>query len=496
MREREAKLLVGVDFVVPDLVAAIDGVTASALGERVLDAAYYDTPDLRLTRWGASLRHRSGDDTGWTVKLPGDPDGSALVRRELTFGGDAGSIPAEAVNLVRAYARRITLQPIARLQTRRAVVELRDAEGRRVAEVADDDVAVVEGDRLGDRFREVEVEVDPSAPEALLDRIVARLREAGAGPHEPMPKVVRALGPRALEPPELVAEKPSRGASVADVIRAALTASVIRILRHDPGVRLGDDPEDVHQARVGTRRLRSDLRTFRPFLDEAWANGLREELRWLAAQLGAVRDADVLLDRLRRQSAELADGDVVGATLLVSLLVRERQARRTRLLKEMSGARYVDLLDRLVDAAKAPRLHPEAEQRARPLLPGLVARPWTRLERAVKAVDDASAESLHQVRIQAKRCRYAAEAVAPVIGKPARAFARAIAEVQEVLGRNQDAVVAEDWLRQRSVAVPCSQALVAGQLVAAQQAEAATCRAAWPRAWKQASKKKLRSWLA
>lgn len=496
MREREAKLPVEAGFVVPDLVAVIDGVTASALGERVLDAAYYDTPDLRLTRWGASLRHRSGDGAGWTVKLPGGADGSALVRQELTIAGGPGSIPDEAVNLVRAYVRHITLQPVAHLQTRRVVVELRDAEGRRVAEVADDDVSVVEGDRLGDRFREVEVEVDPSAPETLLDQIVARLRQAGAGPHEPTPKVVRALGPRALEPPELVAEQPSKDASVTDVVRAALTASVIRILRHDPGVRLGDDPEEVHQARVGTRRLRSDLRTFRPFLDEAWANGLREELCWLAAELGAVRDADVLLDRLRRQGTELADGDVAGATLLVGLLVRERETSRARLLEEMSGTRYVDLLERLVHGAKAPRLRPEAEQRARALLPSLVARPWTRLERAVEAVDDSSAESLHKVRIQAKRCRYAAEAVAPVIGKPARACARAIAEVQGVLGDHQDAVVAEAWLREHSVEAPSSQAMVAGQLVAAQRDEAASCRAAWRRAWKRASKKKLRSWLA
>ena len=50
----------------------------------------------------------------------------------------------------------------------------------------------------------------------------------------------------------------------------------------------GDDPESVHQARVATRRLRSDLRTFEPFLDERFAAELRGELRWLGAELGAV----------------------------------------------------------------------------------------------------------------------------------------------------------------------------------------------------------------
>ena len=84
---------------------------------------------------------------------------------------------------------------------------------------------------------------------------------------------------------------------------------MIRLLRHDPGVRLGIDIEDVHQARVATRRLRSDLRTFQPLLDEAWADALRDELRWLGAELGRVRDAEVLRDRLRAAATTLPAPD-------------------------------------------------------------------------------------------------------------------------------------------------------------------------------------------
>ena len=83
-----------------------------------------------------------------------------------------------------------------------------------------------------------------------------------------------------------------------DVVRAAIARSTARLLAHDPGVRLGDDPEDVHQARVATRRMRSDLRTFRRVLDEDWDESMRDELKWLGGLLGAVRDTDVLLDRL------------------------------------------------------------------------------------------------------------------------------------------------------------------------------------------------------
>ena len=73
----------------------------------------------------------------------------------------------------------------------------------------------------------------------------------------------------------------------------------------------------------------------------------------------------------------------------------------------------------------------------------LVATPWKKLRDAVQDLDDDPPdEDLHAVRIRAKRARYAAEAVAPAIGKAAKRFASAVADVQEVLGNHQDAVVA------------------------------------------------------
>jgi glutamate-1-semialdehyde 2,1-aminomutase len=73
---------------------------------------------------------------------------------------------------------------------------------------------------------------------------------------------------------------------VAVVIRDALDSSVQRLLLADPIARVGEDPEGVHQARVATRRLRSDLRTFAPLLDPVWVTSLRDELRWLGSELG------------------------------------------------------------------------------------------------------------------------------------------------------------------------------------------------------------------
>src|SRR5205814_9825308 len=88
------------------------------------------------------------------------------------------------------------------------------------------------------------------------------------------------------------------GSAAGTVVRHAIATAVIRLLRHDAVVRLDEDPEGVHQARVATRRLRSDLRTFASLLEPAWVAALTEELKWLAEHLGAARDADVLLARL------------------------------------------------------------------------------------------------------------------------------------------------------------------------------------------------------
>ncbi|MFP5317420.1 MAG: CHAD domain-containing protein [Acidimicrobiia bacterium] len=495
-REREVKLSAHWTFTVPDLGGLADGVDAEPLPERILDATYYDTADFRLARWGASLRHRTGDGSGWTVKLPEGQDGPVLVRRELPFAGGPGEPPGEAVDLVRAYVRTGALLPVARLQTVRRGVELRDGEGQRLLEVVDDDVTVLDGDRLVARFREVEVEAGDRAPADLFRAVLDCLRDAGAGDLDASPKIVRALGSRAAAGPEVVVPDMGDDPTGAEVVRAAIASSVRRVLEHDAGVRLGDDPEDVHQARVGTRRLRSDLRTFRPLLALDWAEDLRAELRWAAAALGAVRDADVLTERLRAQAAGLPEVDAAGFAPVLRRLADEREAARLALAEAMGSDRYVALLDRLVDAANAPQTTAAAEARAAKSLPPLVARQWRKLRRAV---DDLPAsppdDDLHAVRILAKRARYAAEAVAPAAGKPARRLAAAIAEVQGVLGDHHDAIVAEGWLRAAVEEADVAQALALGELIGLQRSAAAHCRKEWRGAWKGADRKKLRKWL-
>ncbi|MDQ1496776.1 MAG: hypothetical protein QOI86_116, partial [Actinomycetota bacterium] len=402
--EREVKLAAWGGFALPTLDDVLPELGVEPLPMKKLDATYYDTKDLRLARAGVSLRHRLGDDPPWTVKLPEGDGGPVMSRREIPFEGPAGTIPEPAAALVRAYARSEPLGPVARLKTERSRVGL-TVDGTQVAEIADDEVSVYHGRRLASRFREIEVEVEDDAPEALLPAVVGRLREAGAGAPDTTPKVVRALGPRALEPLPGAVAAAGPDSSMGEVVQAAVGNALARIVAHDPGVRLGDDPEDVHQARVGTRRLRSDLRTFRPLLDPDWVAGLREEAGWYAALLGDVRDTEVLMERLEYQAASLPKEDAAGVKTIVARLARDREAARVRLLEGMDSPRYVALLDRLTEAASEPRFAASdqgdgARQAAADALPGLVRRPWRRLARAVKALPEIPAdEQLHAVRI-------------------------------------------------------------------------------------------------
>ncbi|HKV87373.1 MAG TPA: CYTH and CHAD domain-containing protein [Candidatus Dormibacteraeota bacterium] len=495
MLEREVKLGAGPAFHLPDLNGVIDGAAVTPPEAVRLETVYFDTPDLRLARWGVSLRHRAGE--GWTLKLPGSLAGAMLQRDELTFQGGSKKPPEAALAVVRAYVRKAELLPVARLSTLRRRVRLVDASGTRLAEVVDDEVSVRDGRRVAARFREIEVEV-PAANgdggDGIVTPLVGRLRGAGAGAPDPTPKHIRALGPRAMEPPEVAAEAIAPAAPAKEVIRHVLAGSVAALLHNDPLVRTSADPEAVHQARVATRKLRSNLRTFGPLLDVEWTEPLRAELGWLAMGLGAVRDREVLLERLRERAKSLPSADQRSAATLLQLLEKEIESARKKLLTDIDSTRYVDLLERLVAASHTPATTPEADQPATAVLPALATSPWRRLRSAVRHLPEPPSDpELHQVRILAKRARYAAEAVAPVVGGAAEAFARAAAKLQTVLGEHQDSVTAQAWLR----GAPASgrRAFVAGELIALEHIAAQKARAQWPKVWTSLDRKRLRGWM-
>ena len=507
--EEERKFEVDEAFVMPDLdAAAPEGGQVIPLPAVTLRATYYDTADRRLARAGVSLRHRRGEapEKAWTVKLPSEVEGT---RHELSRPGPPTEIPTELLELVTAYHRGAPLEPAAVLRTVRRTYEIQDHDHRVLAEVADDTVSVLDGRKTTLKFREIEVERKAGGPK-VLDRAERLLRKAGATGGDFTPKHVRALRV-GDQPPDLTApSRLPRKPDVGEVVAAALRTDIGRIFAFDPFVRLRDPLPDgdtpVHQMRVGTRRLRSDLRTFGPLLDAAWSAQLRSELGWLAEVLGVARDAEVLRARLRRPAAAdpLAplDGAAV-ARIDAELTVRHEEALAD-LDEALSSPRYLDLLDLLVEAARAPKIAADAHRAAVKALPGLVLRPWRKLVHGSGPIPGATVllqnspdEEWHAVRIQGKRARYATDAVAAVIGGGAAALAAALGRVQNLLGEHQDAAVAADTWLEIAKSDPDDHALAvtAGRLYERERAAVRQARAGFPDAWAAATKKKVTEWL-
>jgi CHAD domain-containing protein len=270
-----------------------------------------------------------------------------------------------------------------------------------------------------------------------------------------------------------------------DVIRSAIAGSTIKLVSNDPIVRLGEDPEGVHRARVAARRLRSDLRTFRSLLDRDWTAALRAELRWLGRSLAPVRDAEVLGARLRKRVEGMAGPELASAKVLVDGLESDRLKARRRLLVGLRSRRYKELVERLVRAAREPVVRDDRAEAAAVSLGSLMKRPWAQLSRSATALgSDSSDGALHATRIETKRVRYGAEALVPVFGKRATRFAAAAERLQEVLGEHQDAVVAMTWLADRGLgADDPAVTFMAGRLAELEAVARDRARETWPKAW-------------
>jgi CHAD domain-containing protein len=455
--EREIKLAAGRGFALPAL--------GTPLPQRLFVSTYFDTPGLRLARSGITLRHRLESGAGlWQLKLP-----RGRARVELELPGPPARPPEQMLDLLVAHLRGEQPRPVARLRTRRATLRVNGAE------IVEDTVAVLDGVHVTRRFHELEVELLEGDEETLW-RLEKRLRRAGATKASQVPKLYRALelgGP--LEP--LVTP---RDAAPREALAIAVREQARRMLVHDPGTRLGEEIEDLHQLRVATRRLRAFLRVARPIVESGWAEELRAELAWLGSSLGPARDLDVLVGRLRADAAEL-DRDADTGRRIADFLDRERARARDDVLEALSSERYLELLERL-DGIPVDGVPAGVESST---LRRLAAGELRRAGRtAARLPADPSDGELHGLRIRAKRVRYALELADHELGKRGRRAVTAAKALQDVLGVHQDGVVAEERLRELADR-QAELGVAAGRLIERQRARRAEARATWRRAWRR-----------
>lgn len=426
-------------------------------GVQDLDAVYYDTQDLRLSRSRASLRRRTGGtDAGWHLKLPLPGDSREEIQAPLS----SEEVPEELRDLALSRTRGAPLRPVIRIRSTRSLHHLLDAEGAVLAELSVDEVsaeALLDG---GGRatWREMEVELADDGDPALLDTVEEALREHGVERAESPSKVGRGLrettslldgtrNPRADVAPE----------SAGDHVLAYVDRLAAALTDLDPAVRR-ELPDSVHRMRTTARRLRGCLRSYRSVLDREATEPLRQDLKWLANELGVERDHEVLRERLTTGVNELPGELVLGpvGARLQTWDAEQRTEARRRTLDTLASPRYLKLLENLRALTDAPPLRDKAAGDPGKVLGRALLKEYDRLAARMEPALDMTPgpqrdAAIHDARKAAKRLRYAAEAARPALGKPAARLGGRAKTVQQVSGAQHDSVVTCDLLRDLAV---------------------------------------------
>ena len=503
VNETEAKYEADLETVLPPLDDLPQVAETASPPAKMLEAVYYDTPDLRLLRAGITLRRRTGgDDAGWHLKLPVAGRTREEIRLPLESPPGPQAVPSELTGLVLARSRGAALAPVATVSTRRQTVNLLDAAGRVLAEVADDRVSAhrQQDPAAADSWREVEVEL-AEGDSALLMAVDDVLRQHGLHPSGRSAKLERVLGSEL--PSRRPAAEPTAGAPAHLVVTGYLAAQVDELVVLDPMVRRFR-PDSVHRMRIATRRLRSTLRAFGAVLRRDATEHIAAELKWLGDALGQERDAEVLASHLRGQQEQTDVAQLIGpvAARIDAHFARSDSAARAAVLTALDSERYTALLDGLDALIADPPLGPAGQEAAGPALTFAVARTYARTRRRMRLALATPAGhgrdvALHDARKAAKRARYAAEAVAPVAGSDAQRFANRMKKVQSVLGAYQDTVIARQLERNLGVAAHLAgeNAFSYGMFYERDACDARMLADVAAEIWRKSSRRRYRHWL-
>ncbi len=472
----------------------LDGFSAlGPAGTTKIEDRYVDTPDGALAAAGYAGRLRTGDGvTVITLKgLRRVDDGGVIHRREELEGSAVEGEPAaswpesDARDAVVRLAGDQPLGEIARIrQTRRKRLYGRDGA---VVEVSVDDVSVIAGGSVVEKFAELELELregEESALEPLVDLLneieelvpaqTSKLERALAAVHHDEPAELIA----APAPAEVPTTVPSREPTAADAAperqgpritvgkvpgvvaddhlaeagRKVLRFHLARMLAREAGTREGRDAEELHAMRVATRRQRAAWRVFGASFDDRRTRRHRQRLREVAADLGGVRDLDVLIEAGEAYRAKLSARESAGLEPLLDSWRRHRDAARVLLVHELDSKRHGKWVEDYAafvqaEGAGARPVGPTEPHRVRDAMPSRI---WAAYE-TVRAYEPvmrwADVTTLHDLRIAAKWLRYTLEFVREALGAEAGPVIEKVVALQDHLGWLHDADVAAGLAR-------------------------------------------------
>lgn len=434
--------------------------------EQKLVSTYYDTPDLQVRKCDAALRVRKAGRRWMQALKGGGHVAAGLHSRNEWEGRVAGPAldPAALQDMVDAdsdWGRLVrdddlmgSLIPVFTTRVTRTIWELRLSDGTEI-ECALDRGMIEHADRKT-RVSELELELKSGEPQRLfgfalqlLDRVPLRIGNVS--------KAERGYALYAPQTPQSVTAAPlelSPCMTVEQGFQAIAAGCIAHVQGNETGVADGCDPESVHQMRVGLRRLRSAFKLFKEVLP--LPDAMVDEFGWLAAQLGAARDWDVLSASTLAAVARTAPPEAGVAALQQAATdiaaIRHEQAvaavvsvRHTRLMLGfvhwLQGASWRD--------AMSEKQRKQLDAPLKTFADHTLVKDQRRLLKRGKHLRRADVQARHRLRIAAKRARYTAEFFQSLYpAKRVRRYVRMLSALQDELGWLNDVAVAEGLLQE------------------------------------------------
>ncbi|MEN6478772.1 MAG: CHAD domain-containing protein [Anaerolineales bacterium] len=270
-----------------------------------------------------------------------------------------------------------------------------------------------------------------------------------------------------------------------------------QMVLNEPGTRLGEDPEALHDMRVAVRRMRSALRLFGPYLRGPDVARVNERLRRTGLVLGAVRDLDVAIARAEAFAA--ADATSPDLTPLLARWRRERDRARGAMLRYLNGREYARLqhaMGSLLTSLEQDESWAEGNQAVGYLAPRLVFIDEAIVEAYDTVLPDAPVQLLHALRIDCKRLRYGLEFFREVLPAEIEALIPTVVQLQDHLGDLHDQYVTVEMIRElvqgREGAPEYAGALVYREACVARQRALAE---SFPEVWRTFTERKARKLL-
>ncbi len=450
---------------------------------------YLDTADWSLfgQEYACRLRRR-GDRYRLTLKGLGNVSGA--VHRRVEHETDLPGLlppsrwpPGPVRDLAFSLSGNRPLLPLFEIEQTRHTCPLSRG-GHPIIQLCLDRGRLLADDRVLSTFLELEAELLAEGDEQDLIALGRALESKWGLESQPHSKFQRGLRALIRAKPGVTPDDPMSEAG-----RKVLRLHFRRMLYHEPGTRLGEDIEALHDMRVATRRMRAAFRVFGDAYRRPAIRPLLKGLKRTGRALGAVRDLDVFLQNIRAYRDTLPSGRRGGLDPLLAALETQREAARARMLAYLDGKKYARFKERFghfVETAGLGSLPLEAESRIpRPFRVRHVA-PVAIYQRlaAVRAYDDGvrmpdpPPERLHALRIACKMLRYTLESFREVLGPEAKTAIKQVVALQDHLGAIQDAIVAGSILGELAAASPAVE-----DYLSARETELQHLLAEFPRLW-------------